>query len=104
VVRLQQTRLQQGLVRSADRLQQWAQNPARCAACRTILAHAEALDEWWMDLCDQPGVSLNVAKHQRCAQTVEYSGFLFDTFRGLMLVTADKQALLQARRQVLSQA
>ncbi len=40
-----------------------------------------------MDLCYQLGVSPNVVKHQRCAQTVEYSGFFFDTFRGLMLVT-----------------
>jgi hypothetical protein len=67
-----------------------------CATCRTALAHAEALDEWWMDLCDQLGVSLNVAKHQRCAQSVEYSGFLFDTFRGLMLVTEPKQESLLA--------
>jgi hypothetical protein len=58
-----------------------------CAVCRTTLAHADALDEWWMDLCYQLGVSPNVVKHQRCAQTVEYSGFFFDTFRGLMLVT-----------------
>ena len=49
-----------------------------------------------MDLCDKLGVSLNLAKHQRCAQTAEYSGFLFDTFRGLMLVTVAKQASLIA--------
>jgi hypothetical protein len=49
-----------------------------------------------MDLCDQLGVSLNVAKHQRCAQTVDYSGFLYDTFRSLMLVTEPKQESLLA--------
>jgi hypothetical protein len=35
-----------------------------------------------------------MAKHQRCAQTVEYSGFLFDSFRGLMLVLPEKLLLL----------
>ena len=49
-----------------------------------------------VDLCDKLGVSLNVAKHQHCAQSAEYSGFLFDTFRGLMLVTEAKQASLLA--------
>ena len=38
-----------------------------CAVCQSALARAEALDEWWMDLCDKLGVSLNLAKHQRCA-------------------------------------
>ncbi len=34
-------------------------------------AHAKGLDEW-MDLCYTLGVSLNLAKHQRCTQSVEY--------------------------------
>jgi hypothetical protein len=37
VVRLQQTRLQQGLVRSVDRLQQWAQNPWRRSSLLLIV-------------------------------------------------------------------
>ena len=49
-----------------------------------------------MDLCGQLGVSLNMDKHQRCAQSVEYSGLLFDTFHSLMLVTAVKQESLLA--------
>jgi hypothetical protein len=49
-----------------------------------------------MDLCGQLGVSLNMDKHQRNAQSVEYSGLLFDTFRGLMLVPAAKQESLLA--------
>jgi hypothetical protein len=49
-----------------------------------------------MDLCDQLGVSLNMDKHQRNAQSVEYSGLLFDTFRGLMLAPAAKQESLLA--------
>ncbi len=53
------------------------------------------LDEWWMDLNRQLGVSLIVEKHQLCKQTVEYVGFLFDTLRGLMLVMEDKQAVLR---------
>ena len=65
-----------------------------CPVCRGSLAEAEQLDEWWMDLCSQLGVSLNLVKHQRCAQTVEYAGFLFDTLRGRMLVLPDKQASL----------
>jgi hypothetical protein len=36
------------------------------------------------------GVLLNMAKHQGCAQTFEYSGFLFDTFRGLMQCTEEE--------------
>jgi hypothetical protein len=67
---------------------------AGCPACGRGLAAAELLDEWWVGLNRQLGVSLNVKKHQRCAQSVEYAGFLFDTFRGLMRVTADKQAVL----------
>ena len=65
-----------------------------CPVCLRGLAAAEVLDEWWIALCDQLGVSLNMAKHQRCGQTVEYSGFLFDSFRGLMLVLPDKQLSL----------
>ena len=67
---------------------------AGCPVCGSALAAAEVLDEWWMDLNRQLGVSLNVEKHQRCKQTVEYAGFLFDTFRGLMLVMEGKQATL----------
>jgi hypothetical protein len=65
-----------------------------CPVCLRGLAVAEELDAWWTDLCEQLGVSLNTEKHQRCGQTVEYAGFLFDSFRGLMLVLPDKLALL----------
>ncbi len=68
---------------------------ALCAAAAwRRLAAAEVLDEWWMDLNRQLGVSLKVEKHQRCKQTVEYAGFLFDTLREVMLVLKDKQAVL----------
>jgi hypothetical protein len=77
---------------------------AGCPDCRRGLAAAEVLDEWWMDLNRQLGVSLNTKKHQRCAQTVEYAGFLFDTLRGLMLVTAEKQALLLEQAASLGRA
>ena len=49
-----------------------------------------------MDLCSQLGVSLNMDKHQWNAQSVEYSGLLFDTFRCLMLVPAANQESLLA--------
>jgi hypothetical protein len=52
------------------------------------------LDAWWTELCGLLGVPLNTDKHQRCAQTVEYSGLLFDSFRGLMLVLPEKLQLL----------
>jgi hypothetical protein len=49
-----------------------------------------------MGLCKELGVPLNNDKHQLpvCAQSVEYGWFLFDTFRGLMLVLPEKQELL----------
>jgi hypothetical protein len=62
--------------------------------CGAALARAERLDEWWIDLCVQLGVSLNELKHQRCAQSVEYAGLRFDTFRGLLLVLPDTLASL----------
>ncbi len=49
---------------------------AGCLVCGRGLAAAEENDEWWVGLNRQLGVSLNVKKHQRCAQTVEYAGFL----------------------------
>ncbi len=36
-------------------------------------------------------MSLDLTKHQRCGQTVEYAGCLFDTFCSLMLVLPDKK-------------
>ena len=42
------------------------------------------------------GVPLNAKKHQGCKQLVEYSGFLVDSFRGLMLCLDEKLALLLA--------
>jgi hypothetical protein len=77
---------------------------AGCTVCGRSLAAAQVLDEWWMGLNRQLGVSLNVEKHQRCEQTVEYAGFLFDTLRGLMLVTEDKQAVLREQAASLGRA
>ena len=65
-----------------------------CPVCLVVLEQAEVLDAWWIELCDILGVPLNMEKHQRCAQTVEYAGFLFDSFRGLMLALEDKQQTL----------
>jgi hypothetical protein len=64
-----------------------------CAWCRAALAEAELKDAWWTELCGLLGVPLNMAKHQGCAQTVEYSGLLSDSFRGLMLVLPEKLLL-----------
>jgi hypothetical protein len=49
-----------------------------------------------MGLCDELGVNLNMKKHQRSGQTLEYAGFLFDTVRGLLLILADKLVKLLA--------
>ena len=57
-----------------------------------------------MDLCDQLGVSLNLIKRQRCAQSVEYAGFIFDSFRGRMLVLEAKQQSLVAASASLGRA
>ena len=73
-----------------------------CPVCRRALADAEVLDAWWIDLCQMLGVPLNMAKHQRCGQSVEYSGFLFDTFRGIMQCLDAKLALLRTHTAELS--
>jgi hypothetical protein len=67
---------------------------AMCAVCAGALAAAEALDEWWMDLCDKLGVSLNLDKRQRCSHRVECACFLLDTFCGVLLVTEAKISAL----------
>jgi hypothetical protein len=66
-----------------------------CPVCRCALVDVEALDAWWIDLCQMLGVQLNMTKHQCCSQSVEYSCFLFDTFRGIMLCLDAKLALLR---------
>jgi hypothetical protein len=55
-----------------------------------------------MGLCSHLGVSLNMKKRQRCGQSVEYSGFLFDTFRGRLLVLSDKVESLVEQATALS--
>jgi hypothetical protein len=74
-----------------------------CPTCLRALANAEVLDAWWIDLCKMLGVPLNTAKHHRCGQTVEYSGFLFDTFRGVMLCLEEKLAIRRSHAADLSQ-
>ncbi len=73
---------------------------AACAGLAGGCPVCLVLDAWWIELCGLLGVPLNMEKHQRCAQkrcaqTVEYSGFLFDSFRWLMLALEDKQQLRQ---------
>ena len=55
-----------------------------CPGALRVLVDAEANDTWWADLCGLLGVPLNMFKRQSCKQNVEYSGFLFDSFCGLM--------------------
>jgi hypothetical protein len=66
-----------------------------CPECLRALAHANANDAWWTDLCAMLGVPLNMKKHQSCKQSVEYSGFLFDSFRGILRCLDEKVALLR---------
>jgi hypothetical protein len=84
--------------------QEWGRAWGRCLASRLALAEAELKDAWWTELCGLLGVPLNVSKHQGCAQTVEYSGLLFDSFRGLMLVLPEKLQLLLDHTVELCQA
>ena len=63
--------------------------------CLWALVEAEANDTWWVELCGLLGVPQNMSKHQSCKQTVEYSGFLSDSFRGLMQCLDEKLALLR---------
>ena len=67
-----------------------------CPICLEARTAAEKLDAFWMDLCDRLGVNLNMIKHQSPSQTLEYAGFLFDTFRGLLLILAEKLVKLLA--------
>ena len=67
-----------------------------CPICSQARAAAEKLDAFWMDLCDRLGVNLNMIKHRNPGQTLEYAGFLFDTFRGLLLILAEKLVKLLA--------
>jgi hypothetical protein len=66
-----------------------------CPVCLRALVDAEANDAWWTDLCEMLGVPLNMSKHQRCKQTVNYAGFLFDSFRGLTQCQNEKLVLLR---------
>jgi hypothetical protein len=66
-----------------------------CPVCLRALADAEANDTWWTELCEMLGVPLNMSKHQRCQQSVDYSGFRFDSFRGLMQCLDEKVVLLR---------
>jgi len=45
---------------------------------------------------------LNMSKHQRCQQSVDYSCFRFDSFRGLMQCQDEKVALLRTHTADLS--
>ena len=65
-----------------------------CSVCLATKAEAEAADAYWQELCDSLGVPLNLRKWQRCGQSVEYTGFVFDTMRGLMLIQDEKRIKL----------
>ena len=65
-----------------------------CAVCQEGLGEAKELDAFWMELCSSLGVPLNLLKRQLCGQSVEYTGFVFDTWRGLMLILEEKRVKL----------
>ena len=67
-----------------------------CAECLVGLEEAKALDAFWMELCDSLGVPLNLEKRQLCSQAVEYAGFVFDSWKALMLIQAEKREKLLA--------
>ncbi len=54
--------------------------------CLEGLEEAKEFDAFWMELCGSLGVPFNLLKRQQCGESVEYAGFVFDTWRGLMLI------------------
>ena len=72
--------------------------------CQEGLEEAKELDAFWMELCGSLGVPLNLLKRQQCGQPVEYAGFVFDTWRGLMLIQAEKREKLLASVKGLGEA
>ncbi|MFN5017560.1 hypothetical protein [Bradyrhizobium sp.] len=69
-----------------------------------LLAEAEELDAFWVELCESLGVQLNLRKRQRCSQSLEYAGFVFDTWRGMMLVQAGRLVKLLGSIRLLREA
>ncbi len=67
-----------------------------CPTCLAGLAEAEELDSSWMELCESLGVPLNLLEQQLCGQSVDYAGFTFDMWRGLMLIQDEKLVKLLA--------
>ena len=59
---------------------------AGCPACGETKALADELERHWLWLAAELGLPLSADKRQRAAQTWEYSGILFDSIRGLLLI------------------
>lgn len=67
-----------------------------CEVCMAAAVEAEELDAFWMNLCDDLGVPLNLEKRQLRSQSVDYAGFVFNTWTGRLLIQADKLVKLLA--------
>jgi hypothetical protein len=59
---------------------------ANCSTCLGNQALANSLEEHWLWLAAELGLPLSADKRQRAAQMWEYSGIIFDTIRGLLLI------------------
>jgi hypothetical protein len=59
---------------------------AGCIECAHNKELADSLEEHWLWLAPQLGLPLSADKRQRASQMWEYSGILFDSIRGLLLI------------------
>ena len=59
---------------------------AGCPDCGATRKRADDLERHWLWLAAELGLPLSADKRQRAAQTWEYSGILFDSIRGLLLI------------------
>jgi hypothetical protein len=65
---------------------------AGCPRCHHTKDLADKLERHWLWLAAELGLPLSADKRQRAAQTWEYSGILFDSIRGLLLIPDRKLA------------
>ena len=67
-----------------------------CKTCADTKELADLLEEHWLWLAAELGLPLSEDKRQRAAQIWEYSGILFDSIKGLLLIPDRKLAKVTA--------
>jgi hypothetical protein len=69
---------------------------AGCPTCLRTKLLADELEDYWLWLAAELGLPLSADKRQRASQIWEYSGILFDSIRGLLLIPDRKLAKVMA--------